>query len=132
MLVCGMIRFGAARRFAEECIRRFDVKCGGAGSEAKSLSGGNLQKFIVGREIMQEPKLLVLAQPTWGVDVGAASFIRRQLLDLRNSGTAILVISEELDELFEICDRLVVIAKGTPVAHQGDLRDRAWRRSASG
>jgi simple sugar transport system ATP-binding protein len=113
MLLSGMIRFGAARRFAEECISRFDVKCGGPGSEAKSLSGGNLQKFIVGREIMQEPKLLVLAQPTWGVDVGAASFIRRSLLDLRNSGTAILVISEELDELFEICDRLVVIAKGT-------------------
>jgi simple sugar transport system ATP-binding protein len=113
MLVSGMIRFGAARRFAEECIRRFDVKCGGPGSEAKSLSGGNLQKFIVGREIMQDPKLLVLAQPTWGVDVGAASFIRRQLLELRNAGTAVLVISEELDELFEICDRLVVIAKGT-------------------
>jgi ABC-type uncharacterized transport system ATPase subunit len=113
MLVSGMIRFGAARRFAEECIRRFDVKCGGPGSEAKSLSGGNLQKFIVGREIMQDPKLLVLAQPTWGVDVGAASFIRRSLLDLRNAGTAVLVISEELDELFEICDRLVVIAKGT-------------------
>jgi simple sugar transport system ATP-binding protein len=113
MLISGMIRFGAARRFAEECIAKFDVKCGGASSEAKSLSGGNLQKFIVGREIMQDPKLLVLAQPTWGVDVGAASFIRRSLLDLRNSGTAILVISEELDELFEICDRLVVIAKGT-------------------
>jgi len=113
MTVSGMIRFGAARRFTQECIRRFDVRCGGANSEAKSLSGGNLQKFIVGREIMQEPKLLVLAQPTWGVDVGAASFIRRQLLELRNAGTAVLVISEELDELFEICDRLVVIAKGT-------------------
>jgi len=113
MLISGLIRFGVARRFAEECIRRFDVKCGGASSEAKSLSGGNLQKFIVGREIMQNPKLLVLAQPTWGVDVGAASFIRRSLLDLRASGTAVLVISEELDELFEICDRLVVIAKGT-------------------
>jgi simple sugar transport system ATP-binding protein len=113
MTLAGMIRFKAARRFAEECIARFDVKCGGAGSEAKSLSGGNLQKFIVGREIMQEPKLLVLAQPTWGVDVGAASFIRRSLLELRGKGTAVLVISEELDELFEICDRLVVIAKGT-------------------
>jgi simple sugar transport system ATP-binding protein len=113
MLLGGMIRLGVARRFAEECIKRFDVRCGGPNSEAKSLSGGNLQKFIVGREIMQDPKLLVLAQPTWGVDVGAASFIRRSLLDLRNSGTAVLVISEELDELFEICDRLVVIAKGT-------------------
>ncbi len=113
MLVLGLIRFGSARRFAEDCIKRFDVKCGGPESEAKSLSGGNLQKFIVGREIMQNPKLLVLAQPTWGVDVGAASFIRRQLLDLRESGTAILVVSEELDELFEICDRLVVISKGS-------------------
>ena len=109
----GLIRFGVARRFAEDCIKRFDVQCGGASSEAKSLSGGNLQKFIVGREIMQNPKLLILAQPTWGVDVGAAAFIRRSLLELRDSGTAILVISEELDELFEICDRLAVIAKGT-------------------
>jgi simple sugar transport system ATP-binding protein len=113
MLVLGLIRFGSARRFAEDCIQRFDVKCGGPDSEAKSLSGGNLQKFIVGREIMQNPKLLILAQPTWGVDVGAASFIRRQLLELRESGTAILVVSEELDELFEICDRLVVISKGS-------------------
>jgi len=113
MLFAGLIRFGVAKRFAEDCIARFDVKCSGAGAEAKSLSGGNLQKFIVGREIMQNPKLLVLAQPTWGVDVGAASFIRRSLIELRNSGTAVLVISEELDELFEISDRLVVIAKGT-------------------
>lgn len=112
MLWKGLIRFGTARKFAEECIARFDVKCGGSESEAKSLSGGNLQKFIVGREIMQDPKVLVLAQPTWGVDVGAASFIRRTLIDLRNKGTAILVISEELEELFEIADRIVVIAKG--------------------
>ena len=113
MTLGGLIRFGVAKRFAEECIKRFDVRCGGANSEAKSLSGGNLQKFIVGREIMQDPKVLVLAQPTWGVDVGASSFIRQSLLDLRDSGTAVLVISEELEELFEICDRLVVIAKGT-------------------
>jgi simple sugar transport system ATP-binding protein len=112
MLRFGMIRRKKARDFAEDCIRRFDVKCGGPASEAKSLSGGNLQKFIVGREILQDPKVLVLAQPTWGVDVGAASFIRKQLLALRDSGAAVLVISEELDELFEICDRLAVIAKG--------------------
>ena len=112
MLSFGMIKRKAAKAFADDCIRLFDVKCGGAASEAKSLSGGNLQKFIVGREILQEPKVIILAQPTWGVDVGAASFIRKQLLELRASGTAVLVISEELDELFEICDRLVVIAKG--------------------
>ena len=78
----------------------------------RSLSGGNLQKFIVGREILQQPKLLVVAQPTWGVDVGAAAFIRQALIDLRTAGAAILVISEELDELFEICDRIAVIANG--------------------
>jgi len=79
---------------------------------AQSLSGGNLQKFIVGREILQEPKVLVVAQPTWGVDIGAAGFIRQQLLDLAARGTAILVISEELQELFDICDRIAVVAGG--------------------
>jgi simple sugar transport system ATP-binding protein len=108
----GLIRFEEVRRFATECISRFKVKCGGPDSQACSLSGGNLQKFIVGREVMQQPKLLVVSQPTWGVDVGAAAFIRQTLIDLRNTGAAILVISEELDELFEISDRLAVIAGG--------------------
>jgi simple sugar transport system ATP-binding protein len=88
------------------------VRCGGTDAEAKSLSGGNLQKFIVGREILLRPRVLIAAQPTWGVDVGAAAFIRQSLIDLRNAGAALLVISEELDELFEICDRIAVIAKG--------------------
>ena len=61
---------------------------------------------------MQKPKVLVVAQPTWGVDVGAAAFIRQKIIDLRNEGVAILVLSEELDELFEVSDRLTVIAKG--------------------
>jgi simple sugar transport system ATP-binding protein len=88
------------------------VKCRGPQAQARSLSGGNLQKFIMGREILQRPQLLVVAQPTWGVDVGAAAFIRQALIDLRTEGTAILVISEELDELFEICDRIAVMANG--------------------
>ena len=107
-----LIDFKAARVFATECIERYNVKCGGASAQARSLSGGNLQKFIVGREIMQDPKVFVVAQPTWGVDVGAAAFIRQSIIDLRNQGCALLVISEELDELFEICDRIAVIAKG--------------------
>ena len=93
-------------------ISRFFVKAGGPQAAAKSLSGGNLQKFIVGREIDANPKLLIVSQPTWGVDVGAAAQIRGELLALRDKGCALLVVSEELDELFEICDRLVVIAKG--------------------
>ena len=108
----GLIDFEAARKFATECIDRYNVKCGGPRAPARSLSGGNLQKFIVGREVMQDPRVLVVAQPTWGVDVGAAAFIRQSIIDLRNAGCAVLVISEELDELFEICDRIAVIAKG--------------------
>ena len=88
------------------------MKAGGPDAAAKSLSGGNLQKFIVGREIDANPKLLIVSQPTWGVDVGAAAQIRAELLALRDHGCALLVVSEELDELFEICDRLVVIAQG--------------------
>ena len=99
-------------KLAQQIIRRFNVKSGGPEAAAKSLSGGNLQKFIVGREIDANPKLLIVSQPTWGVDVGAAAQIRGELLGLRDTGCALLVVSEELDELFEICDRLVVIAQG--------------------
>jgi len=112
MLKNGMIRFDRISEFARRCIERFNVKCGGETHAANSLSGGNLQKFIMGREILLAPKMLVVSQPTWGVDVGAAAFIRQQLIDLRNEGTAILVISEELEELFEISDRIAVIANG--------------------
>jgi len=108
----GLVRFARVRAFAQACIDAYNVKSGGPDAEAKSLSGGNLQKFIMGREILQQPKVLVVAQPTWGVDVGAAAFIRQKIIDLRNEGAAILVVSEELDELFEISDRLAVIAKG--------------------
>ena len=112
MLRHGMIRFDRIAAFARRCIEEFNVKCGGEEHAASSLSGGNLQKFIMGREILLAPKLLVVAQPTWGVDVGAAAFIRQQLIDLRDQGAAILVISEDLEELFEISDRIAVIAKG--------------------
>ena len=88
------------------------MKASGANAAAMSLSGGNLQKFIVGREIEAKPSLLIVSQPTWGVDVGAAAQIRGEILKLRDSGCAVLVVSEELEELFEICDRLYVMAKG--------------------
>ena len=112
MIRHGMIHFDRITEFTRKCIEDFNVKCSGAEHAASSLSGGNLQKFIMGREILLAPRLLVAAQPTWGVDVGAAAFIRQELIDLRNEGTAILVISEELEELFEISDRIAVIANG--------------------
>jgi simple sugar transport system ATP-binding protein len=108
----GVIRRGAVRAFASAVIERFKVKCGGERSAAASLSGGNLQKFIVGREIGLAPKVMVLAQPTWGVDIGAAMLIRQAIIDLRDEGVAVLVVSEELDELFMMCDRIAVLAKG--------------------
>ena len=108
----GWIDVAATRTLAATLIERFKVKAGGPDAAAKSLSGGNLQKFIVGREIDAKPKVLIVAQPTWGVDVGAAAQIRGELLALRDAGCAVLVVSEELDELFELSDRLVVIARG--------------------
>jgi len=108
----GWIDVAATRALAAKLIERFKVKAGGPDAVAKSLSGGNLQKFIVGREIDAQPKVLIVAQPTWGVDVGAAAQIRGELLALRDAGCAVLVVSEELDELFELSDRLVVIARG--------------------
>jgi general nucleoside transport system ATP-binding protein len=108
----GWIDLKELQRQAGRIIKRFNVKAGGPNALARSLSGGNLQKFIVGREIDANPKLLIVSQPTWGVDVGAAAQIRAELLALRDAGCAVLVVSEELEELFEVCDRLHVIAKG--------------------
>src|ERR1700728_3291087 len=108
----GMVRSGAARAFARATIAQFGVKCDGELAPANSLSGGNLQKFIVGREIRLVPTVMLVAQPTWGVDVGASLLIWQALIDLRNAGAAMLVISEDLDELFAICDCLAVLARG--------------------
>jgi general nucleoside transport system ATP-binding protein len=108
----GWIHASAVRALAERLIATYQVKAGGPAAPAKSLSGGNLQKFIVGREIDANPRLLIVSQPTWGVDVGAAAQIRGALLKLRDAGCAVLVVSEELEELFEISDRLQVIAAG--------------------
>ena len=112
MVKNGLIRRGAVRDFARKVIDRVNVKCGGEQSAAASLSGGNLQKFIVGREIALAPRVMVFAQPTWGVDVGAAMLIRQAILDMRDQGVAVLVLSEELDELFMMSDRIAVLADG--------------------
>ncbi|MEJ0038369.1 MAG: ABC transporter ATP-binding protein [Gammaproteobacteria bacterium] len=112
MVRAGFVSNAASRAFARETIAAFKVKCGSELSAAESLSGGNLQKFIVGRETRLGPKLMVVAQPTWGVDVGAAQLIHQALIDLRDRGVALLVVSEELDELFTLCDRIAVIAQG--------------------
>ncbi|MGF1629745.1 MAG: ABC transporter ATP-binding protein [Kiloniellaceae bacterium] len=106
------IRAGAAARFAAEIVKAFDVRTPGVGAAAASLSGGNLQKFIVGREILQKPTVLVVSQPTWGVDAGAAATIHQALADLAAEGVAVVVVSQDLDELLAITDRLAVINVG--------------------
>ncbi len=112
LLAYGFIKAERSGSFADSIIQAFSVKARNRESEARSLSGGNLQKFIVGREILQSPDILIVSQPTWGVDAGAASFIHQALLDLAEQGAAIVVISQDLDEIFAICDRIAVIAAG--------------------
>ena len=108
----GLLRRGAARALAASVIAAFDVRKVGPDPAAGTLSGGNLQKFVVGREIQAEPGVLVVNQPTWGVDASAAARIRQALIDLATRGAALLVISQDLDELFEIASRIAVLHAG--------------------
>ena len=109
----GFINFEKCEIFSNKVVRDYDVKLSSVHAEANSLSGGNLQKFIVGREINQSPLVLVVSQPTWGVDAGAAQAIHVALRELANKGAAILVISQDLDELMYISDRIAAICAGS-------------------
>ena len=108
----GLIRAGLARGYAEQVIRDFGVKARGPEALAGSLSGGNLQKYVVGREVLQTPEVFIVSQPTWGVDAGAATAIHQALMTLAQNGAAVVVISQDLDELLQITDRLAVINLG--------------------
>ena len=108
----GMLDWQKARSFAEEIIARFDVRTPGPTRAARSLSGGNLQKFVIGREILQDPEVLIVNQPTWGVDASAAAAIRQAILDLAAGGAAVVLISQDLDELLEISDRFAALNEG--------------------
>lgn len=122
----GFIRFSRLMASTRNCIDQFNVVAPGVHVRAENLSGGNLQKFLVGRELLQQPSVLVVSQPTWGVDVGAAAAIHQILLDLSAKGCAIIIISEELDELFQLSDSMAVISEGSlsfPVARADFDRD---------
>ena len=108
----GLIDLGKARGFAARVIEAFDVRTPGVETLARSLSGGNLQKFVVGREVLQDPGILIVSQPTWGVDAGAAAAIHQALIGLAAKGAAVLVISQDLDELLMLTDRIAVINVG--------------------
>ena len=108
----GFLKWAAAQSFAEKIIADFDVRTPGPGNAARSLSGGNLQKFVIGREVLQRPVVLVVNQPTWGVDASAAASIRQAILDLAAEGAAVVCISQDLDELMEISDRFAALNEG--------------------
>ncbi len=108
----GLVSRAAAEEISARVCQTFDVRKAKSDPEARSLSGGNLQKFVVGRELDRKPGLLVVNQPTWGVDAGASATIRQAIVDLARQGSAVLVISQDLDEIFEIADRIAVISRG--------------------
>jgi general nucleoside transport system ATP-binding protein len=108
----GMVQKGGASGVSERVIKDYDVRKGKPDPEARALSGGNLQKFVVGRELDRRPGVLVINQPTWGVDAGASATIRQAIIDLARQGSAVLVISQDLDEIFEVADRIAVISRG--------------------
>ena len=108
----GLINWRDARAYAERVVEEFDVRTPGVANAARALSGGNLQKFVVGREIMQSPDVLIINQPTWGVDASAAAAIRQALLELAADGAAVVVISQDLDELMEISTRFAALNEG--------------------
>jgi len=108
----GFVKWAATANFARAIVEKFDVRTPSVNNAAKSLSGGNLQKFVIGREIMQNPEVFIVNQPTWGVDAAAAADIRQALLELAHNGAAVLVVSQDLDELMEISDTFAVLSEG--------------------
>ena len=108
----GFLRNHVIRSRCRELVASFDVKTPGLDTPARNLSGGNIQKLIMARELSREPRLLLVAQPTRGIDVGASEYIHRRLLEQRAKGTAILIISEDLDEVLAISDRVLVMYEG--------------------
>lgn len=108
----GIVNTAYAMAFADEIATMFDVRRPEADPLASSLSGGNLQKFVVGREIAKQPKLLIVSQPTWGVDVGAAQFIRKAMIELAAGGASVIVISQDLEEIFAVSHKIAVLHEG--------------------
>ncbi|KRQ15848.1 sugar ABC transporter ATP-binding protein [Bradyrhizobium manausense] len=111
--VAGLQRVGAARKYAELVIAQFDVRGAAPNTSAKQLSGGNMQKLILGRTLLQDPGVIVATQPTRGLDIGAVAYVHRKLLEARDRGAGILLISEDIDELFSLSDRIAVMFRGS-------------------
>jgi simple sugar transport system ATP-binding protein len=135
-----LFAFGKIAAHTAQLVREYDVKTPTLDTPVKSLSGGNIQKLILARELSRQPKLLVAAQPTRGVDIGATEYIHKRLIEQRNQGTAILLISEDLDEALALADRIAVMYEGeivgivppnTPVDDLGLMMAGAKRMAQS-
>ncbi|MFZ1770950.1 MAG: ATP-binding cassette domain-containing protein, partial [Caldilinea sp.] len=111
-----LLNFGAIAKRSRELVRDFNIRTPSIDTATRSLSGGNIQKLILARELSRDPKVLVAAQPTRGVDIGATEYIHQRLLDQRGHGAAILLISEDLDEILALADRIAVIYEGRIMA----------------
>lgn len=112
----GLLNAQAAKQYAKHIIRRFDVRAVSADVPVRSLSGGNMQKLILGRTLVRKPQLIIADQPTWGLDIGAVAYIRKQLLMARARGAGIILVSEDLDEIFALADRIAVLCNGRLIA----------------
>ena len=121
----GCLKTGAIGRWAKDLIKQFEIKTASAKTPVGALSGGNMQKVVMAREISGEPKFLIAAQPTRGVDVGAAGSLRDELVALRDRGAAVLLISADLEEVLSLSDRIALLFKGEIVAHfRADTADQ--------
>ena len=107
------INFEMINSYASDVIKNFNVDTPSYKVKAGKLSGGNLQKFIIGREIMSNPELLILSQPTWGIDAGSEAFIKKTIVELSQKGVSIIIISHDLDELLEVCHQISVLYEGS-------------------
>jgi general nucleoside transport system ATP-binding protein len=128
----GWLRRSAARDAAQAIVEQFDVRGGGLDAPARALSGGNIQKLILGRSLVTQPGVIIASQPTWGLDVGAVSYVHSQLLAARARGAAVLLISEDLDELFAIADRIAVMFQGILSEARRDWTVAAIGRAMAG
>ncbi|MGL1930433.1 MAG: ABC transporter ATP-binding protein [Desulfotalea sp.] len=108
----GFLRFKQIKEQSKRLINKFDIRCPGSSAITRQLSGGNMQKLILARVLDKKPNLIVASQPTWGLDVGASAFVHQQLIEARDKGAAVLLITEDLDELFKMADKIQVIYKG--------------------
>ncbi|KAG0956533.1 hypothetical protein G6F31_012614 [Rhizopus arrhizus] len=112
----GLIRARAGKAYAASLAKQFDVRAASLDVRTRSLSGGNMQKLILGRTLAREPRFIVADQPTWGLDIGAVAYVREQLLAARARGAGVLLVSEDLEEIFALADRIAVLCGGKLVA----------------